>query len=344
MGFGFSDLNPMNWSAGGSTAAQQVGRTLTDLGAPKAFGKNATSALSHPLSFSTGGLLGGKGGTFEVPHISGGSRTNALSGSDQYGNSANKNRDIVGALAAIYGGEALFGGGGSSTAGNSADLLATGVDPGGGAVVTGGGATTSTAPGIVGSGTTSVGDSAAMGVGTQAGDAAVVGNSVVPTTATTGGMSTAQEVALGLAGVNAIQGLTHHPAAPNADPQKVGTAAGTTANALIDNFNKGQLQPTDQYNIAKWQQDQLQSSKDYYAKAGLADSSMATEAAAGISAQGEAMKGQALTNMLHNGLAAAGVASNYSSQQVQLQVQQDQQLQQSQSNFMQTLAMYGMMA
>ena len=113
---------------------------------------------------------------------------------------------------------------------------------------------------------------------------------------------------------------------------------------MLANFNKGQLQPQDQYNIAKWQQDRLQASNDYYAKAGLADSSMAQEAAAGITAQGEAMKGQALTNMLNNGLAAAGVANTYTQQQVQLQVQQDQQLQQSQSNFMQILAMYGMMA
>ena len=135
MGFGFSDLNPMNWSAGGSTAAQQVGRTLTDLGAPKDFGKNATSALSHPLSFSTGGLLGGKGGTFRVPSFSGGSRTNALSGSDQYGNSANKNREIAAIIGTVVGGEALLSGdsgaaatGGSSGA-SSADLMATGVDP-----------------------------------------------------------------------------------------------------------------------------------------------------------------------------------------------------------------------
>jgi hypothetical protein len=157
-------------------------------------------------------------------------------------------------------------------------------------------------------------------------------------------MTLGQQAALGLMGANAINGLTNHPHPANTDPNGVGAAAGATSAALLANYNKGQLRPQDQYNIARWQQDRLQASSDYYARAGLADSSMAQEAAAGITAQGEAMKGQALTNMLNDGLTSAGVANTYSSQQVQLQVAQDQQLQQSQSNFMQTLAMYGMMA
>jgi hypothetical protein len=340
MGF-FSDIrttlennaNPANWSAGGSTAAQQTGRTLTDLGAPKNFGKNATSALSHPLSFGTGGIFGGKGGTFEVPHISGGSTTNALSGTDQYGNSGNKNRAIAAVIGAAVGGEALLGGGSGGTA-TGTGMTETALPSAAG---TGGGGTAGAA---VGEGTYA-GDTLGAGVGPGAGASGAAGTGVGTTTT---GMTLGQEVGLGVMGANAINGILNKPKPINTDPNAVGTSAGTTSNALLANFNKGQLQPQDQYNIAKWQQDRLQQSTDYYAKAGLADSSMAQEAAAGITAQGEAMRGQALTNMLNNGLAAAGVASNYSSQQVQLQIQQDQQLQQSQSQFMNTLSQYMMMA
>jgi len=149
------------------------------------------------------------------------------------------------------------------------------------------------------------------------------------------GMSNAQKIALGLTGANALLGKKQ---ALNPDLMAGATPAQTTSNSILDQFNKGQLNASDQYNIAKWSQDAKASKQQYYAQAGLADSSMAKQDIASVDAQAAAMRDQALNNMLQSGLNAAGIANSATGQAVQLQMQQDQQAQQAQQQFYQMLA------
>ena len=138
---------------------------------------------------------------------------------------------------------------------------------------------------------------------------------------TAAGMSTAQKIALGLMGANTLLGKKQPL---NPDLMAGATPAQTTSNSILDQYNKGQLNASDQYNIAKWAQDAKASKQQYYANAGLADSSMAKQDIAGIDAQASAMRDQALQNMLQGGLNAAGIANTATGQAVQLQIQQDQ--------------------
>jgi hypothetical protein len=152
---------------------------------------------------------------------------------------------------------------------------------------------------------------------------------------TAAGMSTAQKIGLGLMGVNALTGKKQ---ALNSDLMAGASGAQTTSASILDQYNKGQLNAADQYSIAKWAQDAKASKQEYYAKAGLSDSSMAQQDIASIDAQAGAMRDQALNNMLQSGLNAAGIANSATGQAVQLQMQQDQQAQQAQQQFFQMLA------
>lgn len=335
-------INPTTWSVGGNSISN------TSIGGSK------IGPYLNPFSMKSRDL-GQTAGTLYADYYTGGLASLA-NGWQSKGSQAQLNSPVGKVAQVAAAGAGAYNGAPQQLYGNISDY-ATGANTGtmtadqfsaaGDGTGTGGYSPASSNFGVgTGAGTTSSADATSMGVGTQAGDAAATsaGTDAASTAATKAGMSMSQKIALGLAGFNALGGMMNKPKPISTDPNGVGANASATASALLNNFNKGQLQPTDQYNIAKWQQDQLASSKDYYDKAGLSDSSMATEAAAGVAQQAEAMRGQALTNMMNNGLSAAGVANTYTQQQVQLQVAQDQQLQQSQSNFMQTLAMYGMTA
>jgi hypothetical protein len=157
-------------------------------------------------------------------------------------------------------------------------------------------------------------------------------------------MTTAEKIKLGLNGAGLVAGGIaafgkKNPPPPSVDPTGGKTSA--TANALLDQFNKGQLSPVDQTNVAMWHQNALAASDQYYAQAGLADSSMAQQAHAQIGQQAESMKQQALNNYLQEGLNAAGIAAGPLATNVQNTLNQDAQVQQAQAQFFQTLAMLG---
>jgi hypothetical protein len=107
---------------------------------------------------------------------------------------------------------------------------------------------------------------------------------------------------------------------------------------LIDQYNSGQLNAGDSYNVAQWEQQQTQSTKEYYDKAGLGDSSMAQQAIAGIQAQASSMRQQTLQNYLTQGLSALGNAANTLSPIISQQIAADQRAQQAQSDFFKALA------
>lgn len=184
------------------------------------------------------------------------------------------------------------------------------------------------------------GDTAAGGAPAWGGSSEAYGTTAPADTAATGaaaktGMSTAQKIALGLMGVNA---LTQKPQPLNPDLMAGANSAQTTADNIMAQYNSGQLNPADQYSIAKWAQDSKAKKQQYYAQAGLSDSSMAQQDIAGVDAQAGAMRDQALNNMLQSGLSAAGIANSATGQAVQLQIQQDQAAQQAQQQFFEMLA------
>ena len=102
--------------------------------------------------------------------------------------------------------------------------------------------------------------------------------------------------------------------------QKAGSAAGalnksagTTGNVgsqLLAGFQSGQLSGADQQAIAQYGQQQTAAVNDYYAKAGLSNSSMHTQALQQVQQQAETMRQQALQNMLSQGLSATGTTNN----------------------------------
>lgn len=158
------------------------------------------------------------------------------------------------------------------------------------------------------------------------------------------GMSLTQKGILGIAGANALMGMKNRPPAINTDPYGAGAQISSQAQNMMAMYQKGQLLPSDSSRIALWQQSATAQIQDQYARAGLADSTMAQQATQQVGLQAEAMRQQALTGMMNSALNMAGVANSYVTNMVNLQVQQDQQLQQAQQQLMQTLTMYGMQA
>jgi len=132
--------------------------------------------------------------------------------------------------------------------------------------------------------------------------------------------------------------------APNLDPYGLGAESAAQAQSLWKTYNTGSLLPGDQARIAQWQQSQTKAAKDYYAKAGLSDSSMAQEAIGQIGQQADSMRSQANQNLLQPAIQATGLANQYAQEMVNYQIMQDQQKQQAQQQFFSTIAQFGAMA
>ena len=137
-------------------------------------------------------------------------------------------------------------------------------------------------------------------------------------------------------GMNAY---AQHKAQSAADQLKgVAKPASDVSNKLLGQYQSGTLNPADAYAIAQWSQQQTASIKNYYANAGLSNSSMEAEALSKVGAQADAMRSQAVQSLLTSGLSAAGLAQGPQVAAVNASVAADQQLSQASSNFMAALA------
>jgi len=142
-------------------------------------------------------------------------------------------------------------------------------------------------------------------------------------------------VPLGLAALS----LSQKQPAPQTQPlSNLSAPLAATSAQLIANFNSGQLTAADSQNISQWKQQQQASVKQYYAQAGLADSSMAQQAMAQIDAQAVQMTQQALNNYLQQGSSVAGVAAGPMTSAVTGQIAQNTEAMQQQQAFMTALA------
>jgi hypothetical protein len=137
-------------------------------------------------------------------------------------------------------------------------------------------------------------------------------------------------------GMNAY---AQHKAQSAADQLKgVAQPASDVSNQLLGQYKSGTLNPSDAFAIAQWSQQQTASIKNYYAQAGLSNSSMEASALSQVGAQADAMRSQALTAMMNSGLQAAGLAQGPQVAAVNASVAADQQLSQASSSFMAALA------
>lgn len=118
----------------------------------------------------------------------------------------------------------------------------------------------------------------------------------------------------------------------------VAKPASDVSNKLLGQYQSGTLNPADAYAIAQWSQQQTASIKNYYANAGLSNSSMEAEALSKVGAQADSMRSQAVQSLLSGGLQAAGLAQGPQVAAVNASVAADQQLSQASSNFMAALA------
>jgi hypothetical protein len=111
-------------------------------------------------------------------------------------------------------------------------------------------------------------------------------------------------------------GLANSLLASKKGPNPVGqlntNAAKTSeiSNKLLSDYQAGQLSGADQQSIVQYRQDQKAAVDQYYAKAGLSNSSMHTAALQQVETQAETMRQQSLKNMLSGGLSAAGTSNS----------------------------------
>lgn len=155
---------------------------------------------------------------------------------------------------------------------------------------------------------------------------------------------------LGGYGKNALTGLSllNSLRAQNAMKKNGADAAGQynsiakptldVSNQLLTNFKNGQISAADQQAIAQWQQQQMAQTNQYYAKAGLSNSSMHSDAVSKIAQQADSMRQQAVQNLLTGGLKAAGLAQGPQLAAVNASLQSDQAAQQATQNFLMQLA------
>lgn len=119
--------------------------------------------------------------------------------------------------------------------------------------------------------------------------------------------------------------------------QKLSQPAQDISTTLLDQYKTGQINPSTSFDIQQWKNQQIASTKNYYAKAGIPDSSAAQSAIANIEAKAVAMEDQARQGLLSSGLQAAGVAAGPASAAITAQAQQDQQLSQASGSALQSL-------
>jgi len=142
-------------------------------------------------------------------------------------------------------------------------------------------------------------------------------------------------LSLGLIGAGTAASIAAgKPKIPNqAQLQGLGTDAQATANQLIQQYQSGTLNPTQQASLTQLVQNTKNQLKQYYASIGQADSTSAQQAYSQVDQQAQVLTQQMLDQALTNGLQAIGVAQGPLNTVAQYQLGQDAQLAQSFGNF-----------
>jgi hypothetical protein len=147
---------------------------------------------------------------------------------------------------------------------------------------------------------------------------------------------------LALGGLGLLsQRKANNPANPSSTPGQIKELAAPLTKVgtdLIAQAQAGQLNPADAYRIEQWRKDAVTQAEQYYAKAGISDSSMKAGAIADINARAVAMQQQAQQNLLQQGINTLQAADQFAMQGIQAEAQGNTQLATQATNF---LSAYG---
>lgn len=110
------------------------------------------------------------------------------------------------------------------------------------------------------------------------------------------------------------------------------TRAAQVADAELQRFQTGQLNPGQQQQLDEWRQNRLNETNNYYAKANMSGSTMHIQASQFINGQYEQLKQKMIDSALTNGLAALGSASKEVATAANFQLGQDQAFQSALAN------------
>lgn len=94
-------------------------------------------------------------------------------------------------------------------------------------------------------------------------------------------------------------------------------------NQLLNAYKSGQLSPADASRIAQWEQSATAQMRQYFARAGTANSTQARSAANQIKAQAEAMRQQALQGMLTQGTNMLNITDRYQAAALEAEMRAD---------------------
>jgi hypothetical protein len=341
-----------------SSSVSNIGQTLQDPMAAKpsdvftAVGDPLGGSITHavdtnktlaPINEAVGSYF--SGGLGAAPLAAGIQKENAMSGTAQ----PDSNAMLAGAL--IGSGASMFGGGGGAPTDAGAPAP-TATDPStipaGNAAGTGGLSAMGTDPtmgNMVGQQVSSDLASGAAPVGTDAG-AVSTATSAAPSTpgfidkALSAGGSALSGAGKALPWVSLAANVNAMKQSQSAAQQLQANAgsSGQVGQHLLSNFQSGQLSGSDQQAIAQYQTQQTSAINDYYAKAGLSNSSMHTQALQQVQQQAESMRQQALQNMLTQGLSATGTTNSALSAAANANIASSKDTSQALSDFMTALS------
>lgn len=110
------------------------------------------------------------------------------------------------------------------------------------------------------------------------------------------------------------------------------------SNTLLSQYQSGTLTAADAYKVDQWEAQQIASTKQYYASAGLGNSDMLTKALGDVSSQAAALRSTAQNQYLTEAISALGGAGSTAGALVTANVAQDTNLLNAQNAFFSNLS------
>lgn len=138
-------------------------------------------------------------------------------------------------------------------------------------------------------------------------------------------------------GLTAYNAVANKPQGIGAELKEAAKPISDQAASLLAQYGRGEINPGDEFNINKWEHDQIARAQSFYASSGQGESTAALAAVGAIQQQAQAMRNQALQGLLQAGLQASGMALGPLTQAIQAQAAEDQQFAHATSSALQSL-------
>lgn len=150
---------------------------------------------------------------------------------------------------------------------------------------------------------------------------------------------TGNPLTAGALGLNAVSALSQRNSAKQVPAQlkAIGQPAADVSNSLLADYQAGRVAPGADFDINKWEQQQIAAANSYYSRAGMPDSTAKLAKIRDIQAQAQSLRDKSRAGLLDGGLKALGIAQGPLSSAVTAQASQDQAFMQSQGQALQAL-------